>query len=251
MVAASRQGAKVCLIERYPYLGGLASGGMVLVLDDMCAGSEITVRGICGEMVDRLHARGLAVYPPEEERGHDPAMYRKWSRWGLFDFNTRTKPHPICYAVAFDPDGWKRASDDMVVEAGIDLRLHSTFAGTIVEDGRAKGVIVESKQGREAIFGEVVIDATGDLHVAASAGAAYVPIERFDVCLATDFGNRCRRDGLFGKRRAPLGGRRAAAMAAAGRRCRARRGPGLCHDWGEPGQAHAVNLLQASRKSLK
>ena len=126
-VAAARQGASVCLVERYPYLGGLASGGMVLVLDDMCAGPEITVRGLCAELVERMRGRGLAVYPPEGERGHDPAMFRKWSRWGLFDFNTRTKPHPICYAVAFDPDGWKHASDDMVQEAGIDLRLHSRF----------------------------------------------------------------------------------------------------------------------------
>ena len=172
-IAASRQGASVCLIERYPYLGGLASGGMVLVLDDMSAGAEITVRGICAELVDRMHAYGLAVYPPEHERGHDPAMYRKWSRWGLFDFNVRTKPHPICYAVAFDPDGWKRASDDMVQQAGIELRLHSSFAGGIVQNGRMSGVIVESKQGREAIMGDVVIDATGDLDVAASAGAAF------------------------------------------------------------------------------
>jgi hypothetical protein len=172
-VAAARQGASVCLVERYPYLGGLASGGMVLVLDDMCAGAEITVRGICSELVDRMRARGLAVYPPEPERGHDPAMFRKWSRWGLFDFNVRTRPHPICYAVAFDPDGWKRASDDMVQEAGIDLRLHSQFARSIVRDGRVAGVVVESKAGREAIMGDVVIDATGDLDVAASAGAAF------------------------------------------------------------------------------
>jgi len=172
-VAAARNGASVCLIERYPYLGGLASGGMVLVLDDMCAGSEITVRGICAELVDRMAVRGHAVYPPEHERGHDPAMFRKWSRWGLFDFNTHTKPHPICYAVAFDPDGWKRASDDMVRETGIDLRLHSLFAGSIVRDGRVEGVIVESKAGREAIMGSVVIDATGDLDVAAAAGAAH------------------------------------------------------------------------------
>jgi hypothetical protein len=120
-----------------------------------------------------MAARALAVYPPEAERGHDPAMFRKWSRWGLFDFNTRTRPHPICYAVAFDPDGWKRASDDMVQEAGVDLRLHSLFAGSIVQDGRITGVVVESKAGREAIMGDVVIDATGDLDVAASAGAAF------------------------------------------------------------------------------
>lgn len=172
-VAAARQGASVCLVERYPYLGGLASGGMVLVLDDMCAGPEITVRGLCAELVERMRARGLAIYPPEHERGHDPAMYRKWSRWGLFDFNTHTQPHPICYAVAFDPDGWKRASDDMVAEAGVDLRLHSQFAGAIVRDGCIRGVIAESKEGREAILGDVVIDTTGDLDVAAAAGAAF------------------------------------------------------------------------------
>src|SRR5678815_508658 len=34
-IAAARSGAKVTLLERYNHLGGLASGGMVLVLDDM------------------------------------------------------------------------------------------------------------------------------------------------------------------------------------------------------------------------
>ena len=172
-VAAARNGASVCLLERYPYLGGLASGGMVLVLDDMCAGSEITVRGLCQEMIDRMAAHGLAVYPPEHERGHDPAAFRKWSRWGLFDFNTKERPHPICYSVAFDPDGWKRVSDDMVREAKVDLRLHSWFSRTIMRDGRAEGVVCETKSGRQAILGDIVIDATGDLDVAASAGAPF------------------------------------------------------------------------------
>lgn len=172
-LAAAREGASVTLIERYSFLGGLASGGMVLVLDDMCAGEEITVRGICSELVERMRSRGLAIYPPERERGHDPAMYRKWSRWGLFDFNVRTRPHPICYAVAFDPEGWKQTSFDMITEAGIDLRLHSQFAGTIMRDGRIEGVVVQSKEGRGSILGEIVIDTTGDLDVGVEAGAAY------------------------------------------------------------------------------
>ena len=37
-VAAARNGASVTLLERYAALGGLASGGMVLVLDDMING---------------------------------------------------------------------------------------------------------------------------------------------------------------------------------------------------------------------
>ena len=58
-VAGARNGLSVALIERYPYLGGLASGGMVLVLDDMCNGAEISVRGICTELIDRLERLGM------------------------------------------------------------------------------------------------------------------------------------------------------------------------------------------------
>ncbi len=67
-VAASRNGAKVALIERYAQLGGLAAGAMVLVLDDMCNGNEITVKGIAQEVVDRMEKMKLAVYPPEQDR---------------------------------------------------------------------------------------------------------------------------------------------------------------------------------------
>lgn len=172
-VAASRLGVKVTLVERYPYLGGLASGGMVLVLDDMINGAEITTTGICMEMIERLEKLGLAVYPPEEDRRQDWEMWRKWSRWGAFDFRAHTKPHPIVFAAAFDPDGWKRVSNDMIAESAVDLRLHSWFSRSIVEDGRIKGVICETKDGPQAILGDVVIDATGDLDVAAAAGAPH------------------------------------------------------------------------------
>jgi len=151
----------------------LASGGMVIVLDDMCNGREITVTGLCLTMIDRLKQLGLAVYPPEAERIQDEAMWRKWSRWGVFDFHSQLKPHPNCFAVAFDPDGWKRVSNEIATEHKVDVRLHSWFSRAIVEDGRIKGVISETKAGREAVLGDVVIDATGDLDVAAAAGAPF------------------------------------------------------------------------------
>lgn len=172
-IAATRMGAKVTLLERYPYLGGLASGGMVIVLDDMTNGQEITVTGICMEMIERMAKLGLCVYPPEADRRQGEDVYRKWSRWGVFDFRAQVKPQPIVFAAAFDPDGWKRVSNVMVEEAGINLRLHSWFSRAIVEDGRITGVVCETKSGREAVMGDVVIDTTGDLDVAASAGAAF------------------------------------------------------------------------------
>ena len=176
-VSAARNGASVTLVERYPYLGGLASGGMVLVLDDMHNETEISVRGLAMEIIDRMHSRGLCVYPPEADR--DPAVRgtaettRKWSRWGVCDFHVHYRPHPVVFAAAFDPDGFKQASLDMVAEAGVQLRLHSWFQSALVEDGAAAGVVVETKQGAQAVRGRVVIDATGDLDVAASAGAPF------------------------------------------------------------------------------
>lgn len=172
-IAAARNGAKVAMVERYPYLGGLASGGMVLVLDDMTNGPEITVKGICQEFIDRMAAHGMAIYPPEDDRRQHMDMWRKWARWGVHDFHSHTHPHPITYAAAFDPDGWKRVSCDLIGENKIDLRLHSWFSRAIVEDGRITGVICETKAGRQALMGKVVIDATGDLDVAANAGAAF------------------------------------------------------------------------------
>lgn len=173
-IAARREGASVTLIERYPYLGGLAAGGMVLVLDDMHNGDEVTTIGICSEMIERMEAVGACVYPKPEERGQSWDLYRKWARWGAFDFRAQTKPAPIVMAAAFDPDGWKRVSNDMIEEAGVDVRLHSWFSRTVMEGNRATGVICETKEGRQAIMGEVVIDATGDLDVAAAAGAPFV-----------------------------------------------------------------------------
>ena len=68
-IAARREGLSVTLVERYPYLGGLASGGMVLVLDDMWDSHlhEISVRGTCMEMIDRMAALGLAAFPRQDE----------------------------------------------------------------------------------------------------------------------------------------------------------------------------------------
>jgi hypothetical protein len=174
-LAAARNGAEVILLERYNHLGGLASGGMVLVLDDMWDNhrNEISVRGNCMTMIERMAAMKLAVFPRQNEWGNDPDSCRRWGRWGTFDFHSHETPHPICFAAAFDPDAMKRVALDMVQELGIKLRLHSWFSQTLVEDGKVKGVICDTKSGREAILGDMVIDATGDLDVAASAGAPH------------------------------------------------------------------------------
>ncbi len=171
-VAAARAGAEVMLLERFGYLGGLASGGMVLLLDDMCGEREVSVGGLALEIIDRLERIGACVTPPKGDCFRNDAEVRdRWVRWGFEELYGKKRPKPIIYSGAFDPEGWKQVSQEMVLEAGAKLRFHSWFSRAIVEDGAVRGLVVETKSGRQAILGRVVIDATGDGDVFASAGA--------------------------------------------------------------------------------
>src|SRR5438128_7341294 len=171
-VAAARAGAEVMLLERFGYLGGLASGGMVLLLDDMCGEREVSVGGLALEIIDRLERIGACVTPPKGDCFRNDAEVRdRWVRWGFEELYGKKRPKPIIYSGAFDPEGWKQVSQEMVLEAGAKLRFHSWFSRAIVEDGAVRGVVVETKTGRQAIRGRVVIDATGDGDVFGSAGA--------------------------------------------------------------------------------
>jgi hypothetical protein len=72
---------------------------------------------------------------------------------------------------AFDAERFKVVADKLVEESGIHPMLHRTFVAPIVEDGVLRGVVTESKSGREAILARRVVDATGDADVAHRAGA--------------------------------------------------------------------------------
>ena len=61
----------------------------------------------------------------------------------------------------------------MVREAGVELLLHAWGTRPIMEGNTVKGVIFESKSGRQAVLGKVVIDSTGDGDIFVGAGAAF------------------------------------------------------------------------------
>lgn len=173
-VAAAREGAEVVLVERYGSLGGLATGGLIvllLTLDDG-AGRQV-IGGLCQETVDRLRARGGAFHPPRAEWGRrDPELVARYRRWGLLWGSARAQ-HRVRYGVAYDPEVLRQVLFDLVGEAGVDLLLHMWGAAALVEDGRVRGVAFESKAGRRALLADVVVDATGDGDVFTSAGCAH------------------------------------------------------------------------------
>jgi hypothetical protein len=73
-----------------------------------------------------------------------------------------------------NPESLKTVFLRMLMEAGVSLRLYTFASDVIMEEHVIKGVILESKSGREAVLAKIVIDATGDGDIAAKAGAPYL-----------------------------------------------------------------------------
>lgn len=168
-VAASRGGARTMLVERYGSLGGLATNGLIILLLTLDDGrGKQVIAGLCQEMVERLAARNACLFPPKDEWGSaDPALVEKYQRLGLVWGGA---PHVVRYSVAYDPEEFKCEADQMVADAGVDLRFHR-WATAVVKDGdRITHVVFESKAGREAIACRAVIDCTGDADIAVLAG---------------------------------------------------------------------------------
>jgi flavin-dependent dehydrogenase len=169
-VAAARNGAKTVLVERYGHLGGLATGGLVIQILLLSDGTrEQQIAGLCQEWIDRLKQVNGVLVPNKAELGaSDPQAIARWSRV-LFN----VVGGKVRLTATVDPELLKCALNDMVEEAGVKLYLHSWGTQAIVENGAVKGIIFESKSGRQAILGKVIIDGTGDGDIMASAGVPF------------------------------------------------------------------------------
>jgi hypothetical protein len=170
-VSAARGGASVVLMERYGYLGGMATGGYVLLLDCLDDGrGKVVIKGLVEEMIERLRKYDGIIEQPEECRGSSKQEdILKWRRWGA----TGGEDKIVRYSPVVDPEMMKCAANDMALEAGVDLLLHAWFSKAYVEDGTVKGAIFDSKSGRQAVLAKVTIDCTGDGDVFYTAGAEY------------------------------------------------------------------------------
>lgn len=172
-LASARLGVDTLLVERYGYLGGLATGGLVLLIMPMSdADGQLWVRGICEELVERLHAIGGALYPARETLGsEDKQLVQYWVSRGCRFFAPEGR---IVFNVLLDPELFKCVLNELVGEAGVRLLFHSWASNVIIDGNRVRGVVIESKSGRQAVLCEVVIDATGDGDLCAFA---QVPFE--------------------------------------------------------------------------
>ncbi len=175
--AAAKTGADVTLVERYNCLGGLSTGGLVMWIDRMTdwQGNHV-IQGFAREFIERMPPEAVAGPPMTDWGSKDPAKVTYWQ-------NRTTAFHGIVqWAPTLDPERMKLNNQEMLLQAGVRIVFHAWAARPIVEDGTAKGVIFESKTGRQAILAHVVVDTSGDGDMFARAGAEFdTDIEEGDV----------------------------------------------------------------------
>jgi hypothetical protein len=169
-VSAARNGAKTILVERYGHLGGMATGGQVLMVPQVFAGVDPwKLVGICQEWVDRCEPLDGCLHPKKEEIGTtDPKVIKNWAMRTFGMMGERMR-----FSVYFDQEMLKCVCNDLAEEAGVKLLLDSWASRAIVENNKVKGITFESKSGRMAIMGKIIIDTTGDGDLFPSAGAAF------------------------------------------------------------------------------
>ncbi len=166
--AAARSGASTLLIERYPFLGGNGTAGLMTCYNGFRnqrpPEALQTVKGIPADYIAELvKLGGLAEDDPYPKSKHDTAK------------------GDLPYCIGFDPEAAKIASLNLLKKEGVTLRLYSWVVGPMLDGVRVTGVIVESKSGRQAIAADIVVDATGDGDIAARAGAPFMgPADKGD-----------------------------------------------------------------------
>jgi len=161
-IASARTGARTILVERYGFLGGTITAGMLLSLSSFCdrfnpyaenwtpsnpnAPSHLIISGIPLEFMENVKRERGTILGNEPEEAY-------WN--------------PV------DPEVVKLVAQEMVLEAGVKLLFHSLIVDVIKDGNELKGIIIESKSGRQAIRAKIIVDATGDGDVYSRAGAQY------------------------------------------------------------------------------
>ena len=161
-VAAARCGKRVMLIEKNVILGGLATSGLIDLFVPMCNGRGVKIiKGMCDEFVRTAIKYGYDTIPDDWKSGGDTA-----------DTNERYHTH-------YSPSIFALALAKLLDDEGVELFYDTVVSSPVMEGGHCKGLILESKSGREYYEGKIIIDTTSDADILYRAGVPTVDGKNF------------------------------------------------------------------------
>lgn len=202
-VAASRNGASTCLIDKQYGPGGLATLGNVTMWLPLCDGKGRQVTSGLAEELLRLSVEELSSDNTDAGFRGIPEC---WKPGG--DIEERRNKR---FQVDFNPSSYQLALERLIVDSGITLMYDTRFCGVQKNGDRISCVILENKDGRSAITGRIFIDASGDADLCAAAGEETVSADS-NVAAGWyyTFSSGCLRRNLFTNAYSPTADRKGA-----------------------------------------
>ncbi len=161
-VAAARNGASVCLLEKNFGLGGLATLGIVTIWLPICDGRGRQVIAGLPEELLKLSVAELSKCYPAARFNMIPDC---WLPGGDPEKRKSTR-----YRVDFNPASYQLALEKLVADSGIKILYDTRICDVVRNDREITHLVVENKSGRSAISCRTVIDATGDADICFMAG---------------------------------------------------------------------------------
>ncbi len=164
-LSAAKEGVNTILLERYGFFGGVITQTNMGSISWYRYADTVDAGGICTEFETKAKEMGASIDPFKAIK-KIPFVTGMLEKEGLIVDGKPT------YEM-LDAEMFKHVADTMLLESGSIPVLHCLAVGAVMDGNTIKGVITESKSGRQAILAKRVIDATGDADIAQFAGAPF------------------------------------------------------------------------------
>ncbi len=163
-LAAAREGASVCLLEKEYTLGGLATVGLIVIYLPLCDGDGVLMSG---GITEELALASLKYGP-----GTIPEVWKNRA-------NTTTEERAgKRYEIRYQAAPMMLAAEELLLDAGVTIYYDARLASAQTSGDKVTSVVIDTKAGPVTLDGKAFVDATGDADLCFFAGEKTVSFDQ-------------------------------------------------------------------------